>query len=212
MENGQLELLITRYPALSVCGMDIYAAFEIMKSSFQHGGKLLICGNGGSCSDSEHIVGELMKGFCKKRPLPCELRERLKEINPGEGEMIATALECGLPAIALSAHTALNTAFANDKNPDLIYAQEVIGYGNPDDVFWGISTSGNSKNVVYAMQVAKAKGLKTIALTGRNGGKVAKIADVSIIVPFQETYQIQEYHLPVYHTLCLMLEDAFFEN
>ncbi len=210
MENRQLELLITRYPALSVCCADIRAAFEQMKTSYQHGGKLLVCGNGGSCADSEHIVGELMKGFCKKRPLSQELQEQLMKINPEEGAAIAAALECGLPAIALSAHTVLNTAFANDKDPDLVYAQEVMGYGNPGDVFLGISTSGNSRNIVYAMQVAKAKGLKTVALTGKNGGKIAGIADVSIIVPSQETYQIQEYHLPVYHALCLMLEDEFF--
>ncbi|MCC8127920.1 MAG: SIS domain-containing protein [Clostridiales bacterium] len=210
MENRQLELLITRYPALSVCCADIRAAFELMKTSYQHGGKLLVCGNGGSCADSEHIVGELMKGFCKKRPLSQKLQEQLMKINPEEGAAIATALECGLPAIALSAHTALNTAFANDKDPDLVYAQEVMGYGNAGDAFLGISTSGNSRNIVYAMQVAKAKGLKTVALTGKNGGKIAGIADVSIIVPSQETYQIQEYHLPVYHALCLMLEDEFF--
>lgn len=207
-----LKNLIKRYNLLEVCQGDIEQAYECLKTCYNNKGKLLVCGNGGSCADAEHIVGELMKGFCKKRPIPLELAEKIENINLEQGEYIVDMLECALPAIALSAHTALNTAFANDKDADLMYAQEVMGYGTVNDVFWGISTSGNSKNVVYAMQVAKAKGLKTIALTGKDGGKLAHLADISIIVPSQKTYQIQELHLPIYHTLCLMLEDTFFER
>lgn len=210
--NTQLELLLSRYPILNECRDSIEQAFGIMKQTYMQSGKILVCGNGGSCADAEHIVGELMKGFCKKRPLSDVLKKRLLEINHEDGELLASLLEEGLPAIALSAHTALNTAYANDKNPDLVFAQEVMGYGLPQDTFLGISTSGNSKNVFYAMQVAKAKGLKTIALTGKDGGKIAKIAEVAIIVPSNETYQIQELHLPVYHALCLMLEEEFFKE
>lgn len=208
--DKHIKILLQRYSELTVCKMDIAQAYEILRDSFYRKGKLLVCGNGGSCADSEHIVGELMKSFCKKRKIPKEIADNIKEINSEEGEDISELLECGLPAIALSTHSALNTAFSNDKNADLIYAQQVMGYGNQEDVFLGISTSGNSKNVLYAMQVAKAKGLKTLALTGKDGGKLAKLADVAIIVPSSETYKIQELHLPIYHTLCLMLEDTFF--
>lgn len=210
--GDRLSILLKRYSELKCCEKDIHDAFEILCETYTHNGKLLVCGNGGSCADSEHIVGELMKSFCKKRSIPQKVANNLRKINPKEGDKMVEMLECGLPAIALSAHTALNTAFANDKNGELMYAQQVMGYGNDGDAFIGISTSGNSKNVVYAMQVAKAKGLKTIALTGKDGGKIAQIADVAIIVPSNETYQIQELHLPVYHTLCLMLEDTFFEK
>lgn len=208
--NNRLAELFRRYPELECCENKLLLAFDTLCGCYKKRGKLLVCGNGGSCADSEHIVGELMKSFCKNRVIPKDVAERLKAINPQEGEMMAQMLERGLPAIALSAHTALNTAFANDKNADLMYAQQVMGYGNADDVFLGISTSGNSRNVVYAMQVAKAKNMKTIALTGKDGGRIAKIADVAIIAPSSETYQIQEYHLPIYHALCLMLEDEFF--
>lgn len=208
----QIELLITRYPVLKVCKEEIQQAFSILKHTYMNKGKLLVCGNGGSCADAEHIVGELMKGFCKKRRMPADLAEKLTDVSGADADLLIDSLECGLPAIALSAHTALNTAFANDKNPNLVFAQEVMGYGNSGDVLLGISTSGNSKNVVYAMEIVKAKGLSTIALTGRDGGRLVGLADTCIIVPAIETYQIQELHLPVYHALCLMLEEEFFKE
>ena len=210
--NSDLSVLLDRYPLLKSCEKDIYQAFLVISNTYRRKGKLLICGNGGSCADAEHIVGELMKGFRKKRKMPDELAARIRKQDESHADIMVAALECGLPAIALSAHSALNTAFANDKNPDLIYAQEVMGYGEQGDAFLGISTSGNAKNVVYAMEVAKAKRLHTVALTGGNGGRLAKLADASIIVPATETFQIQELHLPVYHTLCLMLENEFFEE
>ena len=151
-----------------------------------------------------------MKGFCKKRKISEELRLRLKEIHPEDGEALYENLEQGLPAIALTAQTALNTAFSNDKNPLMIFAQQTLGYGKEGDVLLGITTSGNSKNVLYAFEVAKALGMKTIALTGKDGGKAGKLADLSLIAPSNETYQIQEYHLPIYHALCLMLEERYF--
>ena len=193
----QLEILIERYPALSGLKDKIREAYQMLRDSYERGGKLLICGNGGSCADSEHIVGELMKGFCKKRKISEELRLRLKEIHPEDGEALYENLEQGLPAIALTAQTALNTAFSNDKNPLMIFAQQTLGYGK-------------SKNVLYAFEVAKALGMKTIALTGKDGGKAGKLADLSLIAPSNETYQIQEYHLPIYHALCLMLEERYF--
>lgn len=210
----ELETLIDRYPMLQCCKEDIYRSFLIIRDAYKQKGKLLVCGNGGSCADAEHIVGELMKGFCKRRKISDELVEQLrsKVQNAEHVDFLIDSLECGLPTIALSAHTALNTAFGNDKDSDLIFAQEVMGYGEAGDVLLGISTSGNSKNVIYAMELAKAKGLHTVVLTGNDGGMLAKIADISIVVPLFQTYQIQELHLPIYHTLCLMLENEFFEE
>lgn len=204
--------LVNRYPLLETVKDDIETFYKVLVECYENGGKLLIVGNGGSAADSEHIVGELMKGFKKERPVSDEMRAALMEIDPERGEALAKNLQGGLPAIALTAHTSLNTAFANDRDPVMIYAQQVNGYGKPGDVFLGISTSGNAENVMYAAVTAKAKGLKVLALTGKNGGKLAKIADASVIVPVQETYIIQEYHLPVYHALCLMLEERFYEK
>lgn len=204
--------LVNRYPVLESVRDDIEKVYKVLVECYENGGKLLVVGNGGSAADSEHIVGELMKGFVKKRPVSEEMREALLRMDPERGAALADNLQGGLPAIALTAHTALNTAFANDKDPVMIYAQQVNGYGKAGDVFLGISTSGNAENVMYAAVTAKAKGLKVLALTGKDGGKLAKIADVSIIVPSKETYQIQELHLPVYHALCLMLEEHFYEN
>ena len=181
-----------------------------METCYENGGKLLIAGNGGSAADSDHIVGELMKGFVKRRPVSAEFAEALKQADPERGEELAKKLQGGLPAIALTNHTALSSAFANDVDGMLSYAQQVNGYGKAGDVFLGISTSGNSENVMYAAVTAKAKGLKVVGLTGKTGGKLAKLADVAIIVPEQETYKIQELHLPIYHVLCLMLEDKFY--
>jgi D-sedoheptulose 7-phosphate isomerase len=205
-----IQQLIRRYPKLDSTGDVITAAYRILETSFEAGGKLLIAGNGGSAADADHIVGELMKGFVKARPLPASFLSRLEEISPDCVALIGPRLQQGLPAITLSAHTALATAYLNDVGADTLYAQQVYGYGNEGDVFLGISTSGNSKNILYAALTAKAKNMKTIALTGGTGGALAKIANAAIIVPETETYKIQELHLPVYHTLCLMLEEHFF--
>jgi len=206
----QLNLLIERYPKLSVCKEDIKNAYELLEAAYINGRKLLVCGNGGSASDSEHIVGELMKEFKLKRKVYSDQATALKAIDPELGQVLADNLQGALPAICLTGHSSLTTAFMNDANADLVFAQQVNGYGKPGDVFLGISTSGNSKNVLYAAVNAKAKGLKVIGLTGAKDSKLMKFADACIRVPETETYKIQEYHLPVYHCLCLMLEEKFF--
>jgi len=202
--------LIERYPCLEAVRAQIADAYLLLEDCYRNGGKLLVAGNGGSCADAEHIVGELMKGFKKKRTLPEELQERLRAESAEHGDALAVSLEGSLPAIALNSHPGLTTAFANDVGIDMVFAQQLCGYGQAGDVFLAISTSGNSKNVDYAVTVAKAKGMKVIVLTGKDGGRMAPRADVAVIVPEQETYKIQELHLPVYHTLCLMLEEEFF--
>ena len=206
----QLNLLIERYPKLAVCKEDIKKAYELLEVAYRNGRKLLVCGNGGSASDSEHIVGELMKEFKLKRKVYSDQATALKAIDPELGQVLADNLQGALPAICLTGHSSLTTAFMNDANADLVFAQQVNGYGKPGDVFLGISTSGNSKNVLYAAVNAKAKGLKVVGLTGAKESKLMKYADVCIRVPETETYKIQEYHLPVYHCLCLMLEEKFF--
>ena len=210
--NKQLETLIKRYPALSVCEEEIEKAYEILEECFAAGHKLLIAGNGGSCADGEHIAGELMKGFKLQRKCTEEFAKKLKSIDAERGAELAEKLQGGLPTIALDNHQALNTAYVNDvENGGLLtYAQQVYGYGKAGDVLLGISTSGNSKNVAYAAVVARAKGMKVIGLTGAKGGNLVSAADVTIKVPETETYMIQELHLPVYHCLCLMLEERFF--
>ena len=208
----QLNILIERYPKLAVCKEDIKKAYELLEAAYSKGRKLLVCGNGGSASDSEHIVGELMKEFKLKRKVYIDQATALKEIDPELGQVLADNLQGALPAICLTGHSSLTTAFMNDANADLVFAQQVNGYGKAGDVFLGISTSGNSKNVLYAAVNAKAKGLKVIGLTGAKENKLMKFADVCIRVPETETYKIQEYHLPVYHCLCLMLEEEFFGN
>ena len=206
----QLNLLIERYPKLAVCKEDIKNAYDLLEAAYSNGRKLLVCGNGGSASDSEHIVGELMKEFKLKRKVYSDQAAALKEIDPELGQVLADNLQGALPAICLTGHSSLTTAFMNDANADLVFAQQVNGYGKAGDVFLGISTSGNSKNVLYAAVNAKAKGLKVIGLTGAKESKLMKYADVCIRVPETETYKIQEFHLPVYHCLCLMLEEKFF--
>lgn len=210
--NKQIEVLIERYPALSICTEDIETAFEYMKTSYENGGKLLVAGNGGSAADSEHIVGELMKGFKKARKLSSAQQESLMGVNEELGSVLAENLQGALPAIALDGHPALTTAYMNDCEPLLCFAQQVNGYGKAGDVLLGISTSGNSKNVLYAATVAKAKGMKVVGLTGQKDSRLKEFADVTIQVPQTETYMIQELHLPVYHCLCLMLEDYFFTD
>lgn len=206
--------LIKRYPILESCRDSINDAYKLLEKCYENGNKLLVAGNGGSCSDSEHIVGELMKGFISKRPLDKNLKEKLEDIDPVIGKELGDKLQAGLPAIALDNHQALNTAFTNDvENGGLLtYAQQILGYGQKGDVFLAITTSGNSKNILNACVVAKAKGLKIIGLTGKNGGMLKDIADVSIIAPSNETFMIQELHLPIYHCLCLMLEKHFFKD
>lgn len=204
--------LITRYPVLGAVRETFWEAYQVLEDCYAHGNKLLIAGNGGSCADAEHIVGELMKGFVRRRELPGELQERLRAADEENGALLAASLQGGLPAIALNGHPGLSTAFANDVNADMVYAQQVCGYGLPGDVFLGISTSGNAKNVDYAVTVAKAKSMPVIGLTGKDGGKLAGRADVAIVVPEKETFKIQELHLPIYHALCLMLEERFFSE
>jgi len=206
-------LLVKRYPELEVIKDDILTSFEILKECYKNGGKLLVCGNGGSASDSEHIVGELMKGFKNPRYLSEDLKNKLKKIDPNVGEILGNNLQMPLEAIALTGELALNTAIINDCNNggELCFANQVLGYGHKNDVLLAISTSGNSNNVYNACVVAKAKGLKIIGLTGKTGGKLKKISDCAIVAPSDETYMIQELHLPIYHTLCLMLEEEFFK-
>jgi D-sedoheptulose 7-phosphate isomerase len=199
-----------RYEALRPCLDDITAALDIFVKAFTNGNKLLLCGNGGSQSDCDHIVGELMKGFMLSRPIDLEQQERLREIAGAEGERIASSLQGALPAIALSCHNALASAIANDIKGDMIFAQQLYGLGRPGDVLLAISTSGNSQNVLHACTVARLCEMQIVSLTGRDGGKLAETADVAIRVPATTVTQIQEFHLPVYHALCLALEEHFF--
>lgn len=205
-----IDLLISRYPVLRTVKQDIIDAYLIMEECYEHDGKLLIAGNGGSAADSEHIAGELMKRFKTPRPVTPEFAEKLKLIDPVRGENLAKNLERGLMAIPLVAHEALSTAYINDVDGLGVFAQQLFGFGRSGDVFLGISTSGNSKNVMSATVVARALGIKVIGLTGAKGGELATVADVCVKAPFNETYIIQEFHLPIYHCWCLMLEDKFF--
>jgi D-sedoheptulose 7-phosphate isomerase len=212
MNSGMdyIQQLTTRYPALLPLAGQIREAAEILINSFQAGGKLLIAGNGGSASDAGHIAGELMKSFVKKRKIDAQFIEKITALNPEAGSYLAGRLQGGLPVISLTTHTSLMTACLNDIDGYSFFAQQVYAYGAGNDVFMGISTSGNSKNIYYAALCARAKGLKTIALSGGTGGELAKICDVSIIAPEKETYKIQELHLPIYHALCLLIEEHFF--
>lgn len=209
-EMTYLEELITRYPVLEPVKDSIAGVYEILRECFESGHKLLVAGNGGSAADSEHIVGELMKGFVKRRPVPEDLAKKMEDIDPEAGKALAGKLQGGLPSISLTGHPGLSTAFLNDVDGLMVYAQQVYGYGQEGDVLLGISTSGNAANVHYAAVAAKALGMKVVGLTGKDGGKLGKYADKAIIVPEEETFKIQELHLPVYHALCLMLEEHFF--
>ena len=205
-----LNLLIERYPELSVCRESIQRAYEILEASYASGGKLLVAGNGGSAADAEHIVGELMKSFVLPRELDAAFSKRLLDADPALGETLKKHLQGAMPAIALDGHLSLSTAYMNDCEPLLCFAQQVNGFGMAGDVFMGISTSGNSQNIMYAAVTARAKGMPVIGLTGEKESKLSAFADVCIRVPKTMTYQIQELHLPVYHCLCLMLEERFF--
>jgi len=204
--------LYLRYPQLSACQPEIHKAYLILETCFRSGHKLLTCGNGGSAADSDHIVGELMKGFLKRRPITGALRDNLALMYGSGGSEIADGLQGALPAISLVQHAALITAFANDVAPDMIFAQQTAGYGRAGDVLIAISTSGNSRNVVRAVQVASAIGMSTIGLTGAKGSKLSVLCDAAVCVPEQETFKVQELHLPVYHALCCMLEEEFFTD
>ena len=201
--------LMTRYPALEPCRADIENMIAVLTDSFRAGGKLLVCGNGGSAADCEHMAGELLKCFKLPRPMTDAFKAVLREYGE-DGEVLAENLEGGLPVVSLTGHIAFSTAFQNDNTPALVFAQQVNAYGQAGDVLVVCSTSGNSKNCIYATICAKAKGMKVITLTGGTGGKLAPMSDTAIIVPTKETYQVQEYHLPVYHCLCAMLEEEFF--
>ena len=205
-----IDLLAERYPSLESTRNDIVAAYLLLEESYKNGGKLLVAGNGGSAADAEHIVGELMKGFKLPRKPEADFAEKLVEENQELGSVLAENLQGALPAIALDGHPALSTAYMNDCEPLLCFAQQVNGYGKSGDVFLGISTSGNSKNVLFAATTAHAKGMKVIGLTGAKDSKLKDMSDVCIKAPQTETYMIQELHLPIYHCLCLMLENRFF--
>lgn len=205
-----LNELLKRYPCLESTREDILKAENALITAFKNGNKLLICGNGGSCADCEHIVGELMKGFLSKRPLTEEQRAEMKANCPEIGDKYLSLLQKAVPAMALPSFTALNTAFCNDVEPELVFAQGLMGLGKKDDILLCISTSGNSKNVVAAALTAKALGLKTIGLTGKTGGRLKSICDICVCVPETETFKVQELHLPVYHYLCARVEEKMF--
>ncbi len=196
-----MDNIFERYPQLKCCEKDIEKGLSLIIEVYRNNGKVLVCGNGGSAADSEHIVGELMKGFLNKRKIDDKrLSKDLKE-----------NLQGALPAISLCSQTSLMTAFCNDLDPEYVFAQQVYGYGKENDLLIAISTSGNSKNVLKAVEVANCIGVKTLVLTGGDGGEIKDIATVAICVPSDETYKIQEYHLPIYHYLCGMVEKEFFE-
>ena len=205
-----LNELLKIYPCLESTREDIIKAENALITCFKNGNKLLICGNGGSCADCEHIVGELMKGFLSKRPLSEKQKAEMKANCPEIEDKYLLLLQRAVPAIALPSFTALNTAFCNDVEPELVFAQSLMGLGKKDDVLLCISTSGNSKNVVAAALTAKALGIKTIGLTGKTGGKLKSICDICVCVPETETFKVQELHLPVYHYLCARVEEELF--
>ena len=208
--NNQIKQLTQRYPQLESCAEDIQKAYERMVECYENDGKILIAGNGGSAADAEHMVGELMKRFKKPRPISEDIKTELKKIDPSAGEILADGIEGTLTAISLTTHESLSTAYLNDRFGEGVFAQQLYGFGREGDVFYALSTSGNSRNVLLAAIMAKALGITVVGLTGATGGKLAEIADVCIKVPETETYKIQELHLPIHHCLCLMLEENFF--
>lgn len=209
-EKYFLEDLISRYPSLKGCEHDIESAFDLLVKVFESGKKMIICGNGGSAADSEHLVGELMKSFTKRRELSSEEKHKFEGLGP-DGEYIASKLQGALPAISISTLTAFGTAYINTFDPELVFAQQVYGIGNEGDVLFVFSSSGSSKNIYNAVITAKAKGLYVVALTGETSGKIADYCDVAVQMPAFLSPLVQEYYLPVYHTLSYMLEEHFFE-
>lgn len=202
--------LIKRYPMLDACREDIEKTLEAIISCYERGGKLLLCGNGGSAADCDHIVGELMKGFLKKRPLSDEKKAEMTTLSPSLDTELLARLQSGLPAVSLPSLSILNSAFCNDVDPSLIYAQSVLGLGKKGDLLIAISTSGNAENVAAAVKVARGIGMTTVGLTGESGGKLRALADICICAPEKETFKIQELHLPIYHLLCAAVENHFF--
>ena len=203
--------LLNRYSSLCECKEDIEKAAKAIIECYENGGKLLLCGNGGSCADCEHIVGEMMKGFLKKRPLNDSKKAEMKSKCDLVDDELLSKLQCGLPAVAIPSINALNSAFCNDVDPELVYAQPLMSLAKENDILIGISTSGNSKNVLGAVKVAKALGIKVIGLTGKKGGKLKETADICICAPETETFKIQELHLPIYHYICAAVEEHFFQ-
>ena len=204
--------LLNRYPSLCGCMAEIEKAVKAIIDCYEKGGKLLFCGNGGSCADCEHIVGELMKGFLKKRSISENKKAEMKSRCDLVDDDLLNKLQGGLPAIAIPSITALNSAFCNDVDPELVYAQPLMALAKENDILIGISTPGNSKNVFGAVKVAKALGIKVIGLTGKNGGKLKDTADICICAPENETFKIQELHLPIYHYICAAVEEHFFKD
>ncbi len=204
-----MEKLLKRYPELEAVKEKILLARQLLIDTYENGGKLLLCGNGGSASDCEHIAGELMKSFKRKRPIIASLAEKLSAYGE-DGKALAETLECGLPAISLCGHASLSTAYANDRDPYMVFAQQINAMGKEGDLLITLTTSGNSKNCLYAAMVAKAMGIKVISITGEGGGKIAKLSDTCINLPEHETYLVQELTLPLYHFLCAEAEDYFY--
>jgi len=207
--DKHIKNLVRRYPALDPCAATMQAALDLLVTAFENGGKLLLCGNGGSTADCDHIVGELMKAFMRPRPIPAAHRAALGRLG-AEGLVLADVIQGGLPCVALTGHTALNFAIANDVRADVTFAQQVYVLGRAGDIVWGLSTSGNSRNVVNAFRVAPMLGLRTLAFTGQGGGLLGQMADVAVRVPATTTAEIQELHLPAYHAICAALEEHFF--
>lgn len=208
--NDKMKELFQRYPALVSCEESLNAALSAMEKTYRNGGTILLCGNGGSCADCDHIVGELMKGFLSLRPMDDATKRALTECCTEDGAKMAERLQRGIPAISLAAHAGVMTAFSNDVDPDLVYAQLVYAFARPHDLVMGISTSGNSKNVVAALKMAAAMGLSTVGLTGGKDCAMDSICDVTVKAPETETFKVQEYHLPIYHYLCAALEETLF--
>lgn len=204
--------LINAHPALAACRDDVEAAQELIIHTYEHGGRLLLCGNGGSCADCDHITGELLKGFLSRRPLMENDKQALSDANPNDPDatLLADMLQGGLPALSLPAQTALVSAFSNDVDTSLVYAQLVWAQGRTGDLLVCLSTSGNSRNVVLAAKAARAKRMFTLALTGERDSALSRLCDVTVKAPATETYRVQEYHLPIYHYLCAAVEDHFF--
>lgn len=207
-----LNELLSRYPQLNTCVDEIESAKDKIITCYQSGSKLLLCGNGGSAADCDHIVGELVKGFLKRRPIDEDKKAKMLSLCPELSPCILNKLQGGLPAVSLPSFAGLNSAFCNDVDPELIYAQSVLALAKKGDILIALSTSGNSKNVVAAALLAKSLGIKVIALTGKSGGKLRHIADICICAPETETYKVQELHLPIYHYLCAQTEAYFFEK
>lgn len=208
--SSLLDALLSRHAELSGCEDCIRRAALLLIESYRAGGKLLICGNGGSCADGQHIVGELMKGFILPRHISEADEAALLSLDAEYGGYIASHLQNALPAISLAAEAALTTAYGNDVAPDMVYAQQVWGHGRPNDVLLALSTSGRSRNVLLACVAAHARGMRVIGMTGEQGRDIGTRSDVLIAVPERETFLVQELHLPIWHTLCLMLEEEFF--